>query len=90
MRKSISEDENALQMFLLVLAALLALGILFLTGAPKKGETARICMFILPFLLLPAVNYLNQNGISKKDWFLLPTVVFAQAVVMQLIGNWVW
>ena len=69
---------------------LIALGILFLTGAPKKGETARICMFILPFLLIPVIAYIQRANMSNRDKGILLLLVFGQAVLMQLFGIWVW
>jgi hypothetical protein len=74
----------------LVLAALVALLLLFLTGAPKKGETARICMFIIPVLLMPVAAYLEASVITPKDKAKLLVIVFLQAIVMQLFVYWIW
>jgi hypothetical protein len=96
MRKSITDQPDGInqemtrQKYFLFLAALIALGIMFLTGAPKKGETARICMFILPFLLITVMDYLQRNRFSGMEKFLLLAVVFAQTIVMQLIMNYIW
>ncbi len=74
----------------LVKAALLSLALLFLAGTPKKGETARICMFVLPFLLVPVLTYIMRTDMSRRESRLLLAIVFAQAVVFQLFGMWVW
>jgi hypothetical protein len=74
----------------LVLSSLLALLLLFLTGAPKKGETARICMFILPLLLIPVITLLQSKNVTWREKVLLLIVVFTQTVLMQTIGIWLW
>lgn len=76
--------------YLLAIAGMIALGLLFLTGAPKKGETARICMFKLPFLLLPVLSFVESAGYSKRDRFLLLVVVLVQAILIQLVGTYIW
>ncbi len=74
----------------LVLAALLALLLLFLAGAPKKGETARICMFILPILLMPVAAYLEARAVTLQDRARLLGIVFLQTLIMQLLVFWIW
>jgi hypothetical protein len=74
----------------LVVSALIALLLLFLTGAPKKGETARICMFILPLLLIPVIVFLQNKNVAWREKILLLVVVFAQTVLMQSVGMYVW
>ncbi|MHA1734619.1 MAG: hypothetical protein ACTSU5_22005 [Promethearchaeota archaeon] len=83
-------QENAAQLYAMVVAAIVALGLLFLTGAPKKGETARICMFILPMLLVPVIAFLDVNQVLTSEKFKLLGVVFGQAVLMQLVAIYVW
>jgi hypothetical protein len=53
------------KVYLLAISAIIALGLLFLTGVPKKGETARICMFIFPFLLLPVLSLVETSDYSN-------------------------
>ena len=76
--------------YLLVVSAILALLILFLAGAPNKGETARICMFILPFLLIPVAYNLHKEKYSQIEKIKLLALVFGQALLFQLIATWVW
>ena len=64
LRADADETGGGFRKRLLVIAALVALGLLFLTGAPKKGETARICMFILPFLIIPAIEKIRRDDFS--------------------------
>ena len=90
LREEATEDADSLKKYNLVLASLIALGLLFLTGAPKKGETARICMFILPFLLIPVITYIQRTNMSRRNKIILLALVFGQAVLLQLLGIWVW
>ncbi|MGY5873751.1 MAG: hypothetical protein RTV72_16000, partial [Candidatus Thorarchaeota archaeon] len=90
LRNEAAQDPDSSKKYNLVLAALIALGLLFLTGAPKKGETARICMFILPFLLIPVITYIQKTNMSRRDKIILLVLVFGQAVILQLFGIWVW
>ena len=90
LREEAAQDVDSSKKYNIVLAALIALGLLFLTGAPKKGETARVCMFILPFLLIPVITYIQRTNMSRRDKIILLALVFGQAVLMQLLGIWVW
>ena len=90
LREEATEDADSSKKYNLVLSSLIALGLLFLTGAPKKGETARICMFILPFLLIPVITYIQRTNMSRRNKIILLALVFGQAVLLQLLGIWVW
>lgn len=90
LRKEATEDADSSKKYNLVLSSLIALGLLFLAGAPKKGETARICMFILPFLLIPVITYIQRTNMSRRNKIILLALVFGQAVLLQLLGIWVW
>jgi hypothetical protein len=76
--------------YYLPLAAVLALGLMFLAGAPKKGETARICMFILPFLLIYLVAYLKSKDYEQKQLVWLLIVVLFQTLILQSIATYIW
>ena len=90
LREEAAENLDSSKKYNLVLAALIALGLLFLTGAPKKGETARICMFFLPFLLIPVITYIQKTRMNNRDKVMLLLLVFGQAVLLQIIGLWLW
>jgi uncharacterized membrane protein len=90
LKKNKELDDIVSTKYNLVLSSLVALLLLFLTGAPKKGETARICMFILPLLLIPVITLLQSKNVTWREKVLLISVVFAQAVLMQTIGVWLW
>jgi hypothetical protein len=64
------------------------LGAMLLSGAMKIGEAARICVFILPFLLLPvaaAWRALDQSSRDRTAW-----AVFLWGLGMQLFGFYQW
>jgi hypothetical protein len=90
MKNASSTELGSSQAYNLVLASLVALLLLFLTGAPKKGETARICMFVLPFLLIPVLYYLDGAQFTRTEKMKLLLLVFLQAVIIQLFGQWLW
>ena len=83
-------DPKSNRMYLILVAALLALSLMFLAGAPKKGETARICMFILPVLLMPVISYLESIESGWKQNLMLLGLVFLQTVIMQTLFIFVW
>ncbi|MCP4763448.1 MAG: hypothetical protein GY870_16870 [archaeon] len=83
-------DHDISNTYLLVISALLALLIFFLAGAPNKGETARICMFILPFLLIPVAYNLQKEKYSKVEKIKLLALVFGQTLLFQIMAIWVW
>jgi len=68
----------------LSLVAAATLLLVFVTGAYRTGETARACLFIVPFLLLPLRRCAPER--------LRPLVIAAavQTAVMQLTGGFFW
>ncbi|HEY3664482.1 MAG TPA: hypothetical protein VGL19_00735 [Polyangiaceae bacterium] len=79
------ESERA---FTLAWLGPLSLGLVLLSGAMKIGEAARICLFILPYLLLPVVAAWRE--LRSGDQFRVAQAVFAWGVVMQLFGFYQW
>lgn len=69
-------------------AATLTLGAMFLTGAYRTGETARACLFVWPFLLLPALAALMEA--DEADRKALLWLAVGQGLLMQLFGRWFW
>jgi hypothetical protein len=63
---------------------------MFVTGAWRTGETARPCLFLYPYLLFPVAYYLNEREDGSRGRLQLASLVFAQAVGMQLLGNYHW
>ncbi|MHA1769985.1 MAG: hypothetical protein ACTSYL_10370 [Candidatus Thorarchaeota archaeon] len=90
LKNNSNQNKEAGELYHIVLAALIALILLFLTGAPKKGETARICMFVLPFVMITIAWHMQQEKYSQREILKLILLVLAQAVIMQTIGVYVW
>jgi len=90
LRADLSKDPASKKQYSLFLSSLVALLLLFLTGAPKKGETARICMFVLPFVLIPVLVYMDRSGMGRREKITLLVLVFVQVVIMQLFGTYIW
>jgi hypothetical protein len=74
----------------LVMLALFTLLLMFLAGFFRTGETARICLFIYPYLLLPVAGYFKEIGITLPEKRQIAALVFAQTVLMQLSGLYYW
>jgi len=78
------------------LAALSVLGVavlalMLLSGAYKTGETARACLYIYPILVLPiAAIFEKTNGLTRGEQSVVISAVAAQAVTMQLLGDYYW
>jgi hypothetical protein len=69
-------------------SAVLTLLAMFGAGAFHTGETARACQFIYPFLMIPVAAALRDATLRDKTR--LAAVVFAQALFMQLLGDYFW
>lgn len=67
-----------------------ALAAMFLTGAFRTGETARACLFIYPYLLLPVAEWLGSIDTDARERKILAGGVFAQTVLMQMFGAYFW
>jgi hypothetical protein len=64
--------------------------LIFLSGAYRTGETARSAIFIYPYLMLPVASYLEMITFSKKLAYIVPSLVFAQAMIMQFVADFFW
>lgn len=76
--------------FVLFVFGVLSLAGLFAAGVYHTGETARAAMYIYPFLLLPVAGVLRSADPTRRDKWVLATLVFIQTIVMQLIGFYRW
>lgn len=80
-------NSNLLTLTWLAILSLLAmLG----TGAFRTGETARVAIFIYPFLIFPVASYLQTVNFSLKDRNTLLYLVFTQSILMQIFGFFYW
>jgi len=66
------------------------LAAMFLSGAFRTGETARACLFIVPYLMFPVAAQLEQCGRREIDRKALLWLVFGQALAMQTFGGYTW
>jgi hypothetical protein len=80
-------DTHLLTMTWLAVSTLLAM---LVTGAFRTGETARICLFIYPYLIFPIASYLGDIRITEKEKAVLLSLVFVQTVLMQTFGTYLW
>ncbi|MCH8288217.1 MAG: hypothetical protein IID12_03800 [Candidatus Marinimicrobia bacterium] len=63
---------------------------MFLAGAYRIGESARAAMFIYPYLLFPVISHLKEINAEMYERNQLLALVFVQALVMQLFGDYFW
>ena len=74
----------------LALVAMAAIGLMWLTGAYRTGETVRGAFYFHPFLMIPIAYYVSTKELTRFYVFTLPLLVFLQVMVMQLVGNFHW
>jgi hypothetical protein len=77
-------------LYTIVVTALISLLAMFAAGMFRTGETARACLFIYPYLLIPVVLYLRSIDINVKETQVLSFLVFGQAILMQMFGFYFW
>ena len=68
----------------LALFAIMTLTMMFVAGAFRTGETARACLFIYPYLILP---FFNAESRILSDLIILAGL---QTAAMQLFGWYFW
>lgn len=74
----------------MTLAAGMTLLAMFATGAFHTAETARACLFIVPFLALPMAEWCKRNCPTSLERWRLAVCVFGQSLLMQLFGDFFW
>lgn len=90
LRSNRANNDTSSTIYMFALSAIISIVFIFLTGAYDHGETARGAMFIYIFLLLPIAAFLNEKRISRREKYILLIVVFAQSILMQLFGFFIW
>jgi len=68
----------------LATTAIIILGMMFLTGAFKTGETARACLFIVSYILI-LLKDINSSLLGS-----LISLAALQTIIMQQMGNYFW
>ena len=66
------------------LSSIIALSAMFLTGAYGTGETARACLFIVPYFLILLKN------VDDSVFRIMFYICLFQTFGMQMIGNFYW
>ena len=75
----------------LALLGIATLGFMFLTGAFRTGETARAAMIVYPFLVIPVGYFFaNREDEYRSSSYLLPSLIFGQTLIMQMVGDYFW
>ncbi len=69
---------------ILFFSAIAAISAMFLTGAYGTGETARACLFLVPYFLI------LLRDISASQFRILFLLCLVQTFGMQMIGNFYW
>lgn len=75
------------------LAGLGALTLLamFLSGSFKTGETARACLFFIPYLVLPVAALVGDGrALERARQLDVVCLAMAQSLAMQLCGDFFW
>jgi len=70
--------------------AIFTLITIFATGAFHTAETARVCLFIYPYLIFPIGFFLKYTKVSPKEKNTLLYLIFLQTIIMQIGGNYFW
>jgi hypothetical protein len=78
------------ELSVLSLRAIASFCAVLITGAYRTGETARAALFLYPFLVLPAAGELATLGDENARYGRLAALVFCQALLMQLAGDYWW
>ncbi len=86
----IMRERASAELFTLSRLGILTLAAMFLTGAFRTGETARACLFIYPYLMLPVAACLNRQKGHDADKRLLLWLVFGQTLLMQTLAGYYW
>ncbi|MET0413409.1 MAG: hypothetical protein ABW217_19025 [Polyangiaceae bacterium] len=64
------------------------LAVMLLAGMLKIGEAARVCIFIVPYLLLPA--FVTWRDLDDAGRLRAMSLVFGWGTLMQLFGFYFW
>lgn len=83
-KKSGTEVFKDPKINILFFSATAALSAMLLTGAYGTGETARACLFLVPYFLILLKN------IDREQFIILFYLCLFQTFGMQMIGNFYW
>lgn len=83
-KKSGTEVFDYRNINILFFSAISAISAMLLTGAYGTGETARACLFLVPYFLI------LLKGISSENFKIMFYLCLFQTFGMQIIGNFYW
>lgn len=83
-KKSGTEVFENRNINILFFSAISAISAMLLTGAYGTGETARACLFLVPYFLI------LLKGISSDNFKIMFYLCLFQTFGMQMIGNFYW
>ena len=83
-KKSGTEVFDYRNINILFFSAISAISVMLLTGAYGTGETARACLFLVPYFLI------LLKGISSDNFKIMFYLCLFQTFGMQVIGNFYW
>ena len=76
---------------ILTLLGIASLGLMFLAGAFRTGETARAAMIVYPLLVIPVgYCFADREDEYLSATYLLPSLIFGQTLIMQMVGDYFW
>jgi hypothetical protein len=90
MVRGISRDFGKSPLMRISILGIAVFLLMLLSGAYRTGETARAAIFIYPFLMIPAGFEMKAMQIDGSDYAKLARLVFAQSLIMQLLGDYYW
>ncbi|MBN2070492.1 MAG: hypothetical protein JW814_03455 [Candidatus Krumholzibacteriota bacterium] len=85
-----AQSREMTRLNVLSIGALLVFILMILAGTYRTGETARICLYLYPYLIFPMAVLPPGSGLSGKTGILLLSLVFFQSMLMQMTGNYFW
>lgn len=83
-KKSGTEVFDYRNINILFFSAISAISVMLLTGAYGTGETARACLFLVPYFLI------LLKGIGSDNFKIMFYLCLFQTFGMQMIGNFYW
>jgi hypothetical protein len=93
--RSLTTDDGAdpgrHEINLLSRIGLATLSLMLIAGAFKTGETARACAFLYPFIVLPVAASVRDGGpLAPQVHRRIAFALLAQALTMQVVGDYYW
>jgi hypothetical protein len=85
--KNMAKDKSCPDLFVITILGIGTLLVMFLTGAYRTAQTARTCLYIYPILMFPVAVFLQDQRPNVKDKVELLGLIFAQTVLMQMVGT---